>query len=359
MYLGENLIFIISQPRSGSTLLQRVLSGHPSIQTSAETWLMLHPLYAFKETGIETEYDARWAASGVNEFLDNYTDGRGVYDDAIREWARVIYGNALAKSGKPHFLDKTPRYFFVIPDLYRLFPRAKFVFLLRNPMAVLASELVTYVKGDWPVLGLFAPDLLLAPTLLLEGIEALGNEAIVVRYEEFVTSPERSIEALCNQLGLAFHEEMLEYSRTPAPIGSMNDPIGIHQHQRPSTDSLEKWMELGRTPQDRHLAISYLESLGRDVIERLGYSFDDIRRSLDATSDEKHAEHVFPWSIAMRPQRDWTLRERFVADRYFAVRARGTIRGTLSAGKRLAKSMLTEVRRIAAAPALARNTRVR
>ena len=44
-YLGENLIFIISQPRSGSTLLQRMLSGNKDIKASAETWLMLHPLY--------------------------------------------------------------------------------------------------------------------------------------------------------------------------------------------------------------------------------------------------------------------------------------------------------------------------
>ena len=41
-YLGHDLIFVISQPRSGSTLLQRLLSGHSWIQTSAETWLMLH-----------------------------------------------------------------------------------------------------------------------------------------------------------------------------------------------------------------------------------------------------------------------------------------------------------------------------
>ena len=47
-YLGENLIFIISQPRSGSTLLQRMLSGNKDIKTSAETWLMLHPLYAVR-----------------------------------------------------------------------------------------------------------------------------------------------------------------------------------------------------------------------------------------------------------------------------------------------------------------------
>ena len=55
---GENLIFIISQPRAGSTLLQRILGGHPEIHTAAEPWIMLHPLYALKSKGCSAEYNA-------------------------------------------------------------------------------------------------------------------------------------------------------------------------------------------------------------------------------------------------------------------------------------------------------------
>ena len=101
-YQGENLIFIISQPRSGSTLLQRLLAGHPDIQTSAETWLLLHPVYAFKNAGIETEFDSKLAAQGVTEFLTNYSDGMEVYNDAIRQWANVIYSNVLNKNNKTY-----------------------------------------------------------------------------------------------------------------------------------------------------------------------------------------------------------------------------------------------------------------
>jgi len=52
---GSNLIFILSLPRSGSTLLQRILGGHSQVHTVAEPWLMLNPLYALRETGIEAE----------------------------------------------------------------------------------------------------------------------------------------------------------------------------------------------------------------------------------------------------------------------------------------------------------------
>ncbi len=351
-YRGKNLIFIISQPRSGSTLLQRVLAGHPDIQTSAETWLMLHPVYGLRGAGIETEYGAAFAAEGVREFIQNYAADSDIYDEAIRNWAQTIYGDALGKHGKTIFLDKTPRYFFIVPELYRLFPEAKFIFLIRNPMAVLASELTTYVKGDWPVLGIFQPDLLLAPRLILEGIELLGKDAITIHYEQFVSEPEKNIYALCERLGIAFHDSMLDYSRTPAPKGKMNDPVGIHQHTRPSTSSIEKWKRMADDPQSRHFALSYLDGLGQETIEQLGYSWEQIRRDLEkpaATPDNQ--EQLFPWSIAIRPRQEWTAREHWFAEKYFAVQEKGRIRGTLSAAKRNLKRLLCDLKKQLSLPA--------
>ena len=65
-FLGEGLIFIISQPRAGSTLLQRMLSGHPDIATAAEPWLLLHPLYGLRQHGIQAEYNSQWAFKAVS-----------------------------------------------------------------------------------------------------------------------------------------------------------------------------------------------------------------------------------------------------------------------------------------------------
>lgn len=343
-FLGESLIFIISQPRSGSTLLQRVLAGHPEIQTSAETWMMLHPVYALKNSGIETEYDSRFAAHGVREFLTHYTDGDEVQVNAIREYARVVYQNALTKGGKRYFLDKTPRYFFIIPELYRLFPQAKFVFLIRNPMAVLASELSTYVNGDWKVLGVFRPDLIHAPRWILDGIKLLGADAITLHYEKFVASPEPSIAALCARLGIPYHETMLNYDRTPKPIGSMNDPVGIDQHSRPSSASVDKWKRMADDPQARHFAQAYLDALGREVITSLGYSFDDIRACLGTpVSSGSREANLFPWDIAIRPERDWNFREWLTAETYYEIKRRGHMLGRLAAAKRALKRVITSL----------------
>ncbi|RKT47474.1 sulfotransferase family protein [Thiocapsa rosea] len=316
-FRGQGLIFIISQPRSGSTLLQRVLAGHPDIQTSAETWLLLHPLYALKADGITTEFNHRWARCGVEEFLENYTDGAEIYIKGLREMARIVYSNAMARSNKIVFLDKTPRYFFIIPELWRVFPEAKFIFLIRNPLAVLASELQTYVRGNWGIIERFEPDLRRAPGLIIDGLKLLGEDAIRVTYEEFVRDPETQLRSLCDRLGIEFYPTMLDYSLTPAPIGRMNDPIGIHRHSSPNSDGIDKWKWMLHDPQANHFAQSYLNDLGSDTLNALGYSYPLIAATDEVSHSGPSALSVFPWSLAIKPKSTWSTRDHLRAELYF------------------------------------------
>ncbi len=342
-YLGENLIFIISQPRSGSTLLQRILFGHPDIQTSAETWLMLHPVYALRNTGINTEYNSRFAAEGVREFLENYTSGKEIYLAAIRKWADTIYSDAINKNNKKYFLDKTPRYFHIIPELYTLFPKAKFIFLLRNPMAVLSSELDTYVKGNWPTLSVFRDDLLHAPELILQGIELLGSNATTIHYEKFVTNPEESIKSLCEYLQISFVETMLDYSNTPQPKGKMNDPTGIQQHTRPSSNSIDKWKKITTDPQSHYFGQCYLNDLGKETIERLGYNYQDIHTTLNSNTVSNKG--LYAWNTAIGKEESWSLVERFLSDYYFLRKQKGWGKGLLSASKKNLYRILINIKK--------------
>ncbi|MFV1990599.1 MAG: sulfotransferase, partial [Acidimicrobiales bacterium] len=44
--------FLLSLPRSGSTLLQRLLGAHSMVATVAEPWLLIPPLYALRDEGV-------------------------------------------------------------------------------------------------------------------------------------------------------------------------------------------------------------------------------------------------------------------------------------------------------------------
>ncbi len=285
-YLGENLIFLISQPRAGSTLLQRILAGNPKVHTVAEPWIMLHPLYALKEQGLQSEYSAVDAQIGLKDFMDNMPNGREDYLDGLRAMAHTWYGRALQNSGRELFLDKTPRYYHILPELMELLPQAGRVLLLRNPLAVLASILTTWIGRDWNRLGLHRNDLLLAPVLLADFMRKNPGAVSVVRYEELIETPEKAVSKLCMELGIDYRDGMLNYGGRPAPKGSMGDPLGVERHDRPSADSLEKWKKTFADPQYKLLAEVYLNTLGPGILAALGYEYNDLLGDLKTISTE-------------------------------------------------------------------------
>jgi len=306
---AEKLLFLISQPRAGSTLLQRILAGHPEIHTTAEPWLMLHPVYALRGTGHEAEYGARLSFRALQDFVGTLGGGQDVYVAALRRMALHLYGTACEQAGKPYFLDKTPRYYFIIPELARIFPEAKFIILLRNPLAVLASILNSWVKGDWIRLSRHRDDLLTAPNLLLEGIQLLNNQAIVIHYEDLVSDPASQIAQLCARLGLDFFPDMLEYGERPAPLGRFGDQTGIDRHVRPTVESLDRWLELGRSTQMRHFVQAYLMALGPELLAGLGYDPVELEARLRAVHCSQRGMSV-SWKQVFTPEK--SFRDKFV-----------------------------------------------
>ena len=309
-FSGESLIFLISQPRAGSTLLQRMLATHSDIYTTSEPWLMLHPLYALREKGFEAEYNSDSALGAVRDFLSTLPEGEETYWEALRRAFSYLYDRALAGTGKKFFLDKTPRYYFTIPELYRVFPKAKFIFLLRNPLAVLASILETWVKDSPFGLSHFRHDLLTAPRRIAEGTELLKSKAIVVHYEKLVKDPETTLQELCDRLGITFHPEMVEYGQYQSPKWHYGDQRSVYQHSRPVVQYADKWVKvLSRSRMWQQWARGYLHSLGPDLVGRMGYSYEELEGALSSIGGHVRAT-LIPWNLAIKAPRSYSLYEK-------------------------------------------------
>lgn len=283
-FTDRQLIFLASQPRAGSTLLQSILAGAAGVHTTAEPWLMLHPLYALRATGHTADYDATIANRALQDFLAGLTGGESAYLSALRTFALELYGRASAAAGKTIFLDKTPRYYLVLPELAQTFPSASIIIILRNPAAVLSSILRTWVNGNWARFAYFRDDLLTAPRLLAEFIAGYNDRAIIVHYESLIRSPEVSVRALCEKLELIFQPEMLRYGDRPPPLGRYGDPSGIGRHSQPSETGLDAWLEHATDPQIHHLLLAYLHALGSDLLDRLGYDFSELIAAMNTVA---------------------------------------------------------------------------
>ena len=138
----KQIIFLISAPRSGSTILQKLLVTSEKVNTTAEPWWLL-PILQYKSNQGYESYNKRIASKAIYDFDKYFKKKTGSsLNDEIVKMVQKVY--ALLAPDNGYFLDKTPRYYLIVDELRKLFPQAKFIFLTRNPLEVLSSKLTAH-----------------------------------------------------------------------------------------------------------------------------------------------------------------------------------------------------------------------
>lgn len=273
-------LFLLSLPRSGSTLLQRILGSHEAVTTSPEPWLLLPQVYALRESGAFAEYGQVPSSRAIREFAGRLPGGADSYLDALRAFAMDLYGRA-AEGDAEYFLDKTPRYHFIADDLFRIFPDARFVFLWRNPLSVVSSIVDTWSAGRWK-LERWHADLFEGPPNLVRALGEHRDRSVALRFEDLVGSPNRALTDLFAYLGLSFDPGVLEGFSSVRWEARMGDPTGTARYGELSTEPLDKWKSTIRGTVRTRWARSYLTSLGPTCLAEMGYDLDELLREIDA-----------------------------------------------------------------------------
>jgi len=305
---GKNIIFLISQPRAGSTLLQLMLSGHPDIVTTSEPWIALHPLFALRNDGVNVTYNSQLAKDALSDFLKQSGIDETFYKKQVAAFLMSFYNKTLEYQKKKIFLDKTPRYYHIVFELKEIFPEAKFLILFRNPLAVLNSIIKTWAGEDLLYLAEHRDDLIVAPEKLVSFVESCNENVFRLNYEELIKSPEGNLQEICSFLDISYTNQMLDYSQRLHPEWRFGDPVGVYKTTRPTTDALERWKNGFDTPQKKLLAISYLKSMGPALVKRMGYDYDYLASSIeDCSFNNEH--DLITWPQIMNSSR-WGEMER-------------------------------------------------
>ncbi|MCB9139506.1 MAG: sulfotransferase [Caldilineaceae bacterium] len=299
---GENLIFLISLPRSGSTLLQHMLASHSNIAAVAEPWILFPAAYALRTEGIQTNYNHKIAQIALTEFLAQLEGEQENYYQAVRKLALHLYGGYLSQSKKERFLDKTSRYYLILPELVQIFPNAKIIFLVRNPLALLSSYIESMVFGNWRRFGEpgIRDDLLDGYRLIRQGIWYFGDSAIVVKYEDLVRDPGKVMRRLCDQLEINYEDRMLDYGSSIGVLpGRLVDPKSIHRHHSPVSSYANAWQSKLQSPQEKAFARGFLDHLGQEMVENFGYDFKSLRALVSTDTETRQSAPVIPWQVLM------------------------------------------------------------
>lgn len=265
-------LFLFSQPRSGSTLVQRVLSAHPDIATAAEPHVLLPLLYATRTTGVRAEYWHESAAEAVGDFVSRLDGGRDAWLAEVRHFTTALYERA-GGDGHAYFLDKTPRYHRIAAEIMEAFPDGRFVFLWRHPLAVVASCLDTFRASRFEPYH-FKGDLFDGLAGLLQAHAQADERAIAVTYEELVTAGAAPWERLFAHLGLPFSPGLIADLPRERPAGRYGDPTGVARYDTIAAGSVDRWRASLRGPVRAAWCRHYLRWIGPEALSRMGYDLD-------------------------------------------------------------------------------------
>ena len=120
---SANPIFIIGQPRSGTTLVEQILASHPEVDATDELSFMGH-------RGADLQRDGGYAAA-----LQSNSEGR--WATYQQQYLDIVL--PYCEKGGTYFLDKTPKLLHV-PLILKILPNARFVHVIRDPLDNIVSQ---------------------------------------------------------------------------------------------------------------------------------------------------------------------------------------------------------------------------
>jgi hypothetical protein len=275
-------VFIVGCPRSGTTLLQRMVDAHPEVAITRQSRFI--PNYYEKRKGLTP--DGLVTSDLVDRLVEerrfkNLEVGWKELESLAGSGGQVpfesfvtgIFDHYGAIHGKRLVGDKTPRYVRSIPTLHELWPETKFVHLIRDGRDVCLS-MMNWKKADSSA-GRFATwkeDRVSTGALWWELNVRLGRQDggsltpdlyHEVRYEALISEPEGTCEALCSFLGLPYDNAMLHFHEGREKA----DPnLDAKKGWRPLTPGLRKWSE-----QMSDEDLRRFEAAAGTLLDELGY----------------------------------------------------------------------------------------
>jgi Tfp pilus assembly protein PilF len=223
-------IFLLGFPRSGTTLLEVILEGHPDV-TSAEE----------KESLIDS----------VREFMRRPEDLERLVQasPAALDSARAAYWRRVASTGVEAagkiFVDKHPLNTLKLPLIARLFPDAKIIFACRDPRDIVLSCFRHRFEMSAAIYELLTLDgaaryydAVMQLAVRLTGL--LPLDVCLVRHEDLVTEFAREMKRICAFLGVEWTPGMKDFAARTKKRGVLT-PSTAQLVRGLNTEGLGQW----------------------------------------------------------------------------------------------------------------------
>jgi protein-tyrosine sulfotransferase len=296
-------IVILGAPRSGTTLLRRLLNAHPNIACPGETYLLSSCARFLRSDRL-----ADGANMGVLSGLNFAGFERDLVLGELREFAFSFLRRYAEQQGKARWAEKTAIDVFYLEEIEALCgDQVQFVCLSRHGLDVAASceelvatngaiplELHDYVRGNNKPLEAYCEAWVHATRSMLDFAERHSDNSIVCRYEDLVVDPEAVLRRIFSQLDEQWDDGLLQRALS----GTDNPGFGDWKTYRSGEvlgSSVGRWKSLSPP------VVARLAGIVNDTLTDAGYEAVAVE---PAATDDAEAQRRYELGLLIQASRE-------------------------------------------------------
>ncbi len=296
----QRVVFIVGNSRSGTTMMMRVMNNHSELHSINEPHFF-EKIWTPKDEGKRVSREEAFEVFAslftcqragffepVRKHVHKYKDEINTLIERIGDdLTRLhIYNEFLENEATSHEkitpCEKTPQNVYYLKEIFRHFPNARIINMVRDPRAIMLSQ-----KRKWLRRSLGASFMTRREVLRLRinyhpyAVSKLWKGAITasepfqkdervftVRFEDVVDSPKETMSSICEFLSIPFEEDMLMVPHSGSSSESdSSDKKGLRKTR------IDGWLANGLTKTE----IQICQNTCGPLMKKYGYDLVDIK----------------------------------------------------------------------------------
>ena len=229
-------IFIVGLPRSGTTLVDRIISNHSQVTSAGE----------LQNFAVELK---KMTLTSSRHVLDEETIVAAKNVDFQLLAQRYLESTRPLSDKTPRFIDKMPLNFFYLGFIKKAFPQAKIIIMRRNPMDTCLSNFRTLFAVNFSYYN-YAYDLIdsahyyeLFTDLMNQWQRQYGEQILQVVYEDLVRAPEQQIRKILDYCELEWQPACLDFHNNKQAVSTASS---VQVRKPMNADSIDRWKRYGK-----------------------------------------------------------------------------------------------------------------
>ncbi|HEX7334408.1 MAG TPA: amino acid adenylation domain-containing protein, partial [Pyrinomonadaceae bacterium] len=327
-------IFVLSPPRSGSTLMRVMLGGNPQLFAPPELELLSFNTLAERREAFADRFSF-WREGTIRALMEiKHCDAdaatwlmEGCEEQQLT--TKQFYALMQSWLGTRMLVDKTPSYALDIEILRRAesdFASTRYIHLIRHPYAMIRSFVnarleqvfFRHSQGNFSRRELAELIWFVSQTNILEFLETIPAERqLQVHFEELVKDPEPVLRRICDFLRIRYTSEMATPYQGSSqrmtdgihPLSKMLGDVKFHEHKNVDAGIADRW-------QQEVEAGDLLADETWTIAERLGYHRIEVQRTTTTAPARRpelqpigrlESDHSVGLPVSFAQQRLWVI----------------------------------------------------